>query len=497
MNFRLTLRVLGGLMMFLGAMLLTPIPFSLWYRPEDSFHDGALWAFVASSMVTLVFGAIIYRFVPAQGDMTHREAFAVVTFGWIGYALFGSLPYLLVDVPGVVTPIDAFFEAMSGFSTTGASVITSLETVSKSVLFWRSMTQWLGGMGIIVLSLAILPFLGVGGMQLYEAEVPGPIKDRLSPRIQDTAKVLWGVYSLITAAEIVLLWASGMDLFESLCHAMTTMATGGFSTRDASLAAFGTPVQLVVIVFMFLAGMNFALHYHVLARRDIKQYWRSEEFRFYAAVMGGAILVITLLVAGDSSIPGDLLTKLRDAAFQAISLASSTGFVTTDYERWPALAQYILIVLMLMCACAGSTSGGIKVVRILLVLKYCLLQISRLIHPNEVRLLKLDHQPVSRDVIQGVLGFFALYMTVFLVGSSLMASILPPSPHGGGDLLTAVTSVITTMGNVGPAMGIAGPTETYASIPAAGKLVLALCMLVGRLELFTVLVLFFPSFWRK
>lgn len=497
MNVRLTLRVLGGLMMFLGVMLVAPIFFSLWYRPQGALHDGALWAFVESSLVTLAIGATTYRLAHAKGDMTHREGFAVVTFGWIGYALFGSLPYLLVDIPGIATPIDAFFEAMSGFTTTGASVITALETVPKSVLFWRSLTQWLGGMGIIVLSLAILPFLSVGGMQLFEAEVPGPTKDRLTPRIQNTARLLWGIYTLLTAAETALLWATGMDLFESLCHAMTTLATGGFSTRDASLGAFSTVTQLVVIVFMFVAGMNFTLHYRALAHRDLRQYWSSEEFRFYVAVMGAAILIITLLIASDPSIPGNRLIKLRDAAFQAISLASSTGYVTTDFERWPALAQYILIALMLMCACAGSTSGGIKMVRILLLLKYSAFQISHAVHPHEVRVMKLDHQPVSRDVIQGVLGFFALYMTVFLAGTFLMASVLAPAPHGGGDLLTAATSVITSMGNVGPAMGIAGPTETYTSIPMAGKLVLSLCMLVGRLELITVLVLFFPSFWIK
>lgn len=497
MNVHPTLRVLGGLLMFLGAMLLTPIPFSLWYRSPGTLHDGALWAFAATSFVTFATGAVTYYLAGSGGELTHREGFAVVTFGWVGFALFGSLPYLMIDTPGIATPIDAFFEAMSGFTTTGASVITTLAAVPKSVLFWRSLTQWLGGMGIIVLGLAILPFLSVGGMQLFEAEVPGPTKDRLKPRIQNTARVLWGIYALITAAETLCLWFTGMDLFDSLCHSMTTVATGGFSTRDASLGAYGTSTQTVVIVFMFLAGMNFTLHYHALARRNLKQYWNSEEFRFFSAVIGGAIVVVTLLVLNNSDIPGNSLAKLRDAAFQVISLSTSTGYVTADFEAWPALAQYILIALMLMCACAGSTSGGIKVVRILLLLKQGMLQISQAIHPLEVRVLKLDFQPVSRDVIQGVLGFFALYMAVFLAGSFLMATFLAPAPQGGADLLTAVTSVITCMGNVGPALGIAGPTETFTSLPATGKLVLTACMLVGRLELFTVLVLFFPSFWKK
>ena len=496
MNFRLTLRVLGGLMMFLGIMLLTPIPLSLWYRAEDTFHDGALWAFVASSLVTFVVGAAVYRLVQAQGDMTYREGFGVVTFGWIGYALFGSLPYLLVEMHGIDTPVDAFFEAMSGFSTTGATVLTELDSLPRSLLFWRSMTQWLGGMGIIVLSLAILPFLGVGGMQLYEAEVPGPIKDRLSPRIQDTAKVLWAVYVLITAAEVVLLWAGGMDLFESLCHALTTMATGGFSTRETSIAAFNSYVQVVVILFMFLAGVNFSLHFQAL-RRGTWRYWQSEELRFYLAITVSSTLLIALLLIMDPTAPGSPLAKLHDSAFQTVSLLTTTGYVTADYAKWPAMAQYILVALMFVGGSAGSTAGSIKVVRILLVLKHAFLQLSRLIHPREVRILRLDQQPVSSDVLQSILGFFDLFVTVFILASVIMAGILPPNTDGSPDLLTAASSVISALGNVGPGLGTVGPMETYTSIPMAGKLVLALCMLVGRLELFTVLVLFFPSFWRK
>jgi len=496
MNFRLTMRVLGGLMIFLGAMLLTPVPFSLWYRREDTFHDGALWSFLASSLVTLLAGSAAYRWVHARGDMTYREGFGIVTFGWIGYALFGSLPYLLVDVPGVATPVDAFFEGMSGFSTTGSTVLTGLDSLPKSLLFWRSMTQWLGGMGIIVLSLAILPFLGVGGMQLFEAEVPGPTKDRLSPRIQDTAKVLWLVYALITAAEVVLLRMGGMDLFDSLCHALTTMATGGFSTRDASLAPFNSYLQVVVTLFMFLAGVNFSLHYQALWRRTWR-YWPSEEFRFYLLITASSTVLIALLLIAEPALPGNPLLKLRHAAFQVISLLTTTGYVTADYEKWPAMAQYILVGLMFVGGSAGSTAGSLKVVRLLLVLKHAFLQLSRLIHPREVRILHLDQQPVTADVIQSILGFFALFVTVFCLASVTMAGILPPNADGSPDLLTAATSVVSALGNVGPGLGTVGPTETYAAMPAAGKLVLALCMLVGRLELFTVLVLFFPSFWRK
>lgn len=480
MNLRLTLKVQGGLLLFLGGMLLTPIPFSLYFR------DGALLSFLAASAAALLAGWMLFRWLDAGGDITYREGFAIVTLGWVFFAVFGALPYLFSGT--IFNPIDALFESMSGFTTTGSTVITNLGDVAESVLFWRSMTQWLGGMGIIVLSLAILPFLGVGGMQLFEAEVPGPTADRLSPRIQDTAKVLWGVYFLITFAELCLLWAGpDMNFFEAICHCFTTMATGGFSTEDASIAAFSSSYTHVVITFfMFLAGVNFSLHYRALGG-NFRGYWRSEEFRFFGSLLLGATLLTFVLNLGLS---GSLLTKLRDAAFQTVSLATTTGYATADYEVWPVMAQYVLITLMFIGGCAGSTGGGMKVVRHLLVLKHAFLQVSRLIHPREVRLLKLDHQPVSPEVIQGVLGFAALYLGLFLFASLLMAGF-------GVDLVTAGASVIACLSNIGPGLGEVGPTDNFAHIPAAGKISLTACMLVGRLEVFTVLVLFFPSFWRK
>lgn len=482
--------------MFLGGMLLTPVPFSLGYPRPDAWHDGALWAFLVASLITLTTGLLIFRRVRFEGEMTYREGFAIVTLGWVGFAAFGALPYLLADVTGIVHPADAFFESMSGFSTTGATVITQIERQPPSILFWRALTQWLGGMGIIVLSLAILPFLGVGGMQLFEAEAPGPQKDRLSPRIQDTAKVLWGVYVLITLAEVGLLWLGGMSLFESLCHALTTMATGGFSTRDASVAAYGSYTHVVISVFMLVAGVNFSLHYFAL-RGNLRRYWQSDEFRFYIGLIAAATVLITFSTALAPELPGNVLIKLRDAAFQTISMMTTTGYATADFERWPALAQYILVGLMFVGGCAGSTGGSIKVVRLLLLIKHAFLQLSLLIHPREVRSLKLDHKPVSREVIQSVLGFFALFIALFLLASLVMAAILPPTADGQADLVTAGTAVIAALGNVGPGLGSVGPTETYTHVPAVGKIVLAVCMLVGRLEVFTVLVLFFPSFWRK
>lgn len=496
MNTRLTVRILGGLLLFLGVMLLTPLPCSLCCHRPDSWHDGAFMAFVIASLLTMIAGGAALRFVSAKGEMTYREGFAVVTFGWLAFTLCGSLPFLLAEVAGIESLADAVFEAMSGFSTTGSTTITQLELQPRSILLWRAMTQWLGGMGIIVLSLAILPFLRVGGMQLFEAEVPGPTKDRLSPRIQDTARVLWGVYVLLTGAEVLLLWCDGMSLFESCCQAFATMSTGGFSTRDASIAAFGTGTHLIILVFMFLAAVNASLHFYAL-RGQVRRYWTSDEFRFFLSIVAVATLVITLFIACDPSIPGSVVIKLRDAAFQCVSLVSTTGFVTADFERWPAVTQYILLALMFLGGCAGSTAGGIKVVRVLLLMKHGFLQLSALVHPREVRSLKLDHKPISREVVQSVLGFFALFMTVLLAGSLVVASLLPAHPDGSPDLVTAGTAVLSALSNIGPGLGTVGPTETYTAMPATAKLTLALCMLVGRLELFTVLVLFFPSFWRK
>jgi len=496
MNIRLTLRILGGLLIFLGVMLLLPIPFSLTAPRPNSWHDGALFAFVISSVVTLVAGGGLAGLIKARGELTHREGFCIVTFGWLGFALFGSLPLLFANVTGVDNLADALFEAMSGFTTTGSTTIVGLDSQPPSVLFWRAMTQWLGGMGIIVLSLAILPFLRVGGMQLFEAEVPGPTKDRLSPRIQDTARVLWGVYILLTAAQTLLLRMGGMTWFEALCHAFTTMSTGGFSTEDASLAAFGPAAQWIVVVFMFLAGVNASLYYYAL-RGDLRPFRRSDEFRFYLAITVAASLLVALLVFCRSPGPASLGTTLRDATFQCVSLLTTTGYVTADYERWPAMAQYVLVALMFIGGCAGSTAGGIKVVRLSLLIKHAFIQLRVLIHPREVRTLRLDHKPVSREVIQSVLGFFALFMMVLLIGSLILAGLLPAHPDGSIDMVTAGTAVLSALGNVGPGLGTVGPTDTYTDIPAAGKLVLALCMLVGRLEVFTVLVLFHPSCWRK
>ncbi|MCD6580359.1 MAG: TrkH family potassium uptake protein, partial [Desulfuromusa sp.] len=420
-------------------------------------------------------------------ELTVREGFAVVTFGWTIFAVFGALPYLISGA--IVSPLDAIFETMSGFTTTGSTILTEIEALPQSLLFWRSLTQWLGGMGIIVLSLAILPMLGVGGMQLFKAEVPGPTADRLKPRIQDTAKMLWGVYFLLTVVETLLLMVGGMSFFDALCHSFTTLATGGFSTQNSSIAAYNNSyIDGVITLFMILAGINFALHFQVL-RGKAKEFFHSEELRVYL----GIILVATVIIMifnWSGGIYRPFGENLRYSIFQVSSIMTTTGFATADYELWLVLPQYILVLLMFIGGCAGSTGGGMKVARILLLFKHAQVQVFRLIHPRAIRLVKLGNHPVDKDVLQSILGFFALFIGVFVVGSLLVAA-------SGMDLVSAGGAVVACLSNIGPGLGTVGPVDNFAHVPGFGKSVLIVCMLMGRLELFTVLVLFFPSFWHK
>lgn len=480
MNLTLTLRILGALLLFLAAALLVPVPCAL------VFGDGTAPAFLLSSGICAACGTGLYGVFRSKRDLSVREGFAVVTFGWLSYALFGALPYVFAG--GIPSYIDAFFETMSGFTTTGSTILVNIEGLQPSLLFWRSFTQWLGGMGIIVLSLAILPMLGVGGMQLFKAEVPGPTADRLTPRIQDTAKLLWGVYVLLSTVETGLLMAGGMSFFDAINHAFTTMATGGFSTRNASVGAFGSGyIDWVIILFMFLAGANFSLHYLALRGR-LRDFWRNEEFRFYLWLTLGISAVLTLFnVAGSYEGLGE---SLRYSTFQVVSIMTTTGYGTADYEGWPVVCQYLLVACMFIGGCAGSTGGGMKVARVLLLFKHAQVQLHRLIHPRAVRLVKLGERPVDKDVMQAILGFFALYIGIFVIASLVMAAL-------GMDLVSAGSAVVTALGNVGPGLGTVGPVQHFGHVHPLGKLVLALCMLLGRLELFTVLALAIPSFWRK
>jgi trk system potassium uptake protein TrkH len=481
MNLILTLRILGALLLYLAGTLLIPIPFSIFYE------DGVATSFLFSALTTASCGGTLFYFCRSRKELSLREGFGVVCFGWTLFALFGALPYIYSGA--IPSPLDAVFETMSGFTTTGSTILTDIEALPKSLLFWRALTHWLGGMGIIVLSLAILPMLGVGGMQLFKAEVPGPTADRLKPRIQDTAKLLWGVYLLLTTLEILMLMLGGMTFFDAICHSFATLATGGFSTRNTSIAAYNSAyIDWVIVLFMFLAGVNFTLHLQAL-RGKLGTFFRNEELRFYSWLAFGAIalLMIFNMMSGTYGDPAD---NLRYSAFQVVSILTTTGFATADYELWPVIAQYILVMLMFIGGCAGSTGGGMKVARVLLLFKHAQVQIFRLIHPRAVRLVKLGKRPVDNEVLAGVLGFFALYIGIFLAASLLLAA-------SGMDLVSGGAAAIACLSNIGPGLGSVGPVDNFSHVPAFAKTVLIFCMLMGRLELFTVLVLFFPSFWRK
>ncbi|MFQ5510870.1 MAG: TrkH family potassium uptake protein [Candidatus Krumholzibacteriia bacterium] len=473
------LHILGFLLMFLAAAMLLPIGFSLYYGDRDYV------ALLFSAGITLLAGLAAFATTRTDGGLRTKEGFAVVTFSWIFFSLFGSLPFIISGAIPSFT--NAFFETMSGFTTTGATTLGNIEQVSHGILFWRSLTHWIGGMGIIVLSLAILPFLGVGGMQLFKAEVPGPVADKLTPRITETAKILWGVYVLLSAAEVVFLMFGGMNFFDALCHTFGTMATGGYSTRNASVGAYGSAyIDYVIIVFMILAGTNFSLHYRFL-RRDFRAYARSQEFMFYLSVIGLAALVVG---AGVFNHYGGVAGSVRGSLFQVVSILTTTGFATADYEQWSFGSQFVLYILMFVGGCAGSTGGGIKIVRIYLLGRFALSEITRLIHPNAVVPVRIGDNVVPRQVMTNILGFFVLFMVVFVVGVLAMAAM-------GLDMPTAFGAVTATLANVGPGLGDVGPTDNYAQIPAAGKWVLSFLMLMGRLELFTVIILLSRSYWQK
>ncbi|HED00489.1 MAG TPA: TrkH family potassium uptake protein [Proteobacteria bacterium] len=473
-------QILGWLLLFLSLSLILPIPFSLFYK------DGLMMYFIMSSALTaLAGGFLVLVFVP-DGELGYKDGFAVVSLGWLAAALFSALPFYLSGA--ISSFLDCYFEAMSGFTTTGSTILARVEPLGPSLLLWRAMTQWLGGMGIIVLSLAILPILGVGGMQLFRAEVPGPTKDRLAPRIQDTARILWGVYTLLTGIETVLLMWGGLSFYDALCHSFTTMATGGFSTYTASVGYFNSPwVEGVITFFMLMAGINFALHYQGLKGR-LSAYWKSEEFRFYIGVTIIATILVTIFNIG-YGLFGSLGTSFRYSIFQVSSILTTTGYGTADFDKWPYICQLLLVVLMFFGGCAGSTGGGIKHVRILLLWRYLRIQMVQLVHPRAVKVVKLGGQKVPAEVMQAILGFFFLYLVVFIVASLLVSS-------QGLDIVTSISAVAATLNNIGPGLGLVGPVQHFGHLPALSKFILIICMLAGRLELYTVAVLLTPAYWK-
>lgn len=481
MNPRLVAAALGALVAVLGICMATTVPWSLHH--QDGFHG----EFLLIVLFCVVAGGTVFFFFRTAGaEYGLRDAFAIVTLGWVLCGIIGALPYLVCGVLPSFT--DALFESVSGFTTTGATVITDIHKQPRSILFWRSLTHWLGGMGIIVLSVAILPLLGVGGMAMFKAEVPSPVVDKLKPTVAATAKTLWKVYLVFTVAETVLLFAAGMNFFDATCHTFGTLATGGFSTKNLSIGQYDSPlINAVVIVFMLIAGVNFTLHYQALSGNP-RAYLKSQEFRLYMIIFFASTAFICWNILGDAG--GGFWSSLDKSAFQTASIMTTTGYGTADWERWPWACQWLLLSLMFMGGCAGSTGGGMKCMRLVIVAKHVLRELRLLIHPRAVIPLKIDKNVVHASIIDSILAFIGLYVGVWAI-STLVLVVMDL------DVITAIGASTATLSNIGPGLNKVGAADSYAWLPVPAKWLLTFNMLVGRLELYTVFVLMVPDFWRK
>lgn len=490
-DFSSVLGILGAFIFFLGFALISPLIIALIYGE-------AIWnTFLYSAAIAFVVGGALYYFFKTDRELRIREGFLVVSLTWLFLSLVGALPFVISGILPSYT--DAVFETMSGLTTTGATIMggttsdgfhnPQIETLPKSILFWRSLAHWLGGMGIIVLSLAILPLLGVGGMQLFQAESPGPTADKLTPRVQETAKLLWGIYVAFTATEFLLLWLHpSMDWFDSINHAFATLATGGFSTKNSSIAAFDSVyVDVIIIIFMFLAGINFAMHFRLL-KGDAESFFNNRETRFYSLITLVSIIVITLsLWFFDGYSIG---SALRYGAFQAVAIITTTGFGTDNYELWYSFGAFFLFLLFFTGGCAGSTGGGPKMIRWMIIIRNSYREVKQIVHPKAILPIRIGEKTVDPNIQRTVLSFFMLYIFVFGLGALIMASM-------GYGMDSAIGASIACLGNIGPGWGEFGPTDNFAQIPYVGKWVLILLMMIGRLEIFTVLLLFTPTFWKQ
>lgn len=480
MNLKLIIRILGFLIFGEGIALLISLFVSLFFSSPD------LSSFIITSAITLVIGGLLLGFTRnTVKDIGKREGFFIVAFSWVTFSFFGSLPYIISgSIPNFT---DAFFETISGFTTTGSSILTDIETLSQGILFWRSFTQWLGGMGIIVLSLAILPVFGIGGIQLFTAEYPSPTLEKISPKIRQTAKTLWLIYTLFTLLETILLWIGGMTFFDAINHSLTTMATGGFSTKQAGITYWNSPfIQYVIIIFMFFGGTNFTLFY-IIFKSKFKTVFKDEEFKYYSFfILGFTLCVFTGLLLTTSI---GIEKAFRDSLFQVVSIITTTGFITADYLSWKPVLIMLIFALFFFGGCAGSTSGGVKIMRIVLLMKNSYYELHRMIHPNAVIPVKFNKHSVDTKIITNILAFFIFYCFIFAV-STIIFTLFEP------DIETSMGAVAASLGNVGPGLGKVGPVENFAHVVPAGKWFLSFLMLLGRLELFTILVLFSPSFWK-
>ncbi len=537
MSVRVVLRALGALLCLLGVLMLAPAFMALAYGEEDAFAH--FMAAAASGVVGAALLLVVKR-PPVKRDVSIRDGILIVSFGWSVACLAGALPYFFyAQLPHVwnaeavkrssavvaenPTPprcggakgqgdtglgrefcsfTNCYFESASGFTTTGATILEKglwrtphrRDGLPHGLLFWRSLTHWLGGMGIIVLGIAILPLLGIGGMQMFKAEVPGPVKDKLSPRVTETAKVLWAVYFLLTIGQVLLLLPSGMGVYQAVNHAFATLATGGFSTLASSVQGFDSVyVESVITLFMFAAGVNFTLHIAWMSRRDPLAFLRDGEFRTYGLVTLVLLTGVTLSLVASDGLGWGVGRSVRYASFQVVSIVTTTGFASTNFELWEGVAPFaafLLLVAMFTGGCAGSTGGGMKMMRLLLVLKAGLRELKQLIHPRAVLPLRYNDRVVGEDIGRGVMGFVVLYMALFVVAATVISLL-------GYDMKSSLGASIACIGNIGPGWGAVGAADNYNHFPAVGKWVLVFCMLAGRLEIYTVLLLLVPWFWRR
>lgn len=483
MSFKRLLSIIGAVVGAIGIAMLGPALVALIYRETGDAGQIAL-----AASVTAGAGGWAWHYGRSdKTQLTAREGFAIVGLSWIAITFFGTLPYLFTGEISSFT--DAFFETAAGFSTTGASIIPDPGEIAKGILFWRAFTQWIGGMGIIVLSVAILPLLGVGGVELARAESPGPTPDRLTPRFRETAKRLWLVYLGFTVAETLLLWAGDMTLFEAVAHSFTTMSTGGFGTDVRSMAGFSSYAQWVVIAFMFLAGASFALHFRALYKP--RDYLRNAEFRLY-----GGIIIVASIAAAVGTWTGAIGDIIRDSVFTITSLVTTTGYATADFGIWPAALQIMVLGLMFVGGMAGSTGGSMKPYRLGVLYQASKADLRRVIHPKGVFVVRLGRDVVPDRIVQSVQSFFLLYMFIFMTGT-LLFGIITDISGAGFDLVSSASAVASSFGNVGPGLAEVGPSSNYVAVPGVGKWLLSFLMIVGRLEIFPVILLFTRELWRR
>ena len=483
-NFPIIIKVVGAISFCIGALMLIPLVIA--FTADLNSCNGLFY----SSMIGLVLGAVLYAITrKANPKLGKREGYLIVSLGWLTAGIISALPYLLTDLE--ITLFDGIFESISGMTTTGATIFTDIEALPSGILLWRSMTQWIGGMGIIVLTVAIFPLLGIGGVELFVAESPGPTSNKIHPRIKETAKRLWLLYLGISVLIIIALRLLGMTTFDAVNHGLTTVATGGFSTKNASMAAFGPAIQYCVLFFMFVAGINYSLIYAGI-RGKFSKVWQSDEFKAYVGLVVLSIVLVTSVKLYHTDI--GIEKAFRDGAFHVISLITTTGYVSADYTLWHPSLTVFCFMLLFAGACAGSTAGGIKIIRHMVFAKNSFLEFKRILHPNGLIRLRIDNQLVAPRILTHVLVFLLIYLAIFAVGTVIMTFMIPDVDQ---PLLTSAGAVATSLGNVGPAIGGLGPTDNFAHLPAVAKVFLSFIMLLGRLELFSILILFSPYFWKS